>query len=1331
MPVRRLSSLLCQSFNLLVAMFICCCFSMISSTKVCAWTEMNVGQFNKLAELSHSTVQCVMQDSRGFMWFGTRYGLDRYDGHEFRISHRTGLHGGLRSESIFCMTEDKDGRLWIGTDNGLCIYDPHKDNFTDFNATTEDGLSPVKAVRYLQVTEDGSIWMLAHGCLFRYAPDGVLQHFGKTLPASMDNSRKAIYAIRNTFYLALSDGLYSSSDNGTTFELIVSYDLEPSLIYEYGVGKLLLGTRSEGLYVVDLNTGRMKMVEVEDECTLEAQDFYPNSIVRIDESTFWIGSETGLYLLHDGKLANIPDYLPRQMDVVLDLCKDAHGGIWVANNFNGVTYFPRRRTMFDCYSANDNMLTGNIVRSIIESDANTLFVCTEDGGLCKFDLETKICTQVVASDGTDLSQIDIQCGKWSISGKIILGTYRSGLYVYDPQTNDLQHYMNRTDVFVLNELRDGTMLFSTSNGIYRFDPSSGNNPTLFLDNVQNLTDIQEDRHGILWLLTENGLFRYNPKTSDLRSYFHDASDLTSICGNYLAHSLIDSDGHIWFASEGGGMCCYNESADCFECITVEDGLPSNSVNCMVEDERHCLWAGTSDGLAIVNLANHQVMATYGVENGLPSKHITLKSAVRLSSGMLAFGTFGGLVLADGSRKEVQASSSEICFTALYIHNEEVLPQSDVSRHRGKHPTLTETMPYTKAIRLRHNDDTFTLSFTTFDYAHEDKGIFTYRMQGLDKQWNYTGNDNRISYHNLPPGRYKLCIQPARGAAGGNATVTQLSIRVLPAWWASPGCLVLYIALLAAITYYAVRISRKRLHVREEQAQMQRQREEDARLYQAKIDFFTNIAHEIRTPASLIRDPLHALQKKELPKDVKQTLSLVERSAENLNNLINELLEFRQAESGAGKATPQIEELTGIVRSTWDEFQPFADARGLRMEISLPTSAVRVCIDARAMKKILDNLLSNAVKYASSYIRLNLEVNESMRSAILMQSNDGALVPTDMREKIFEPFVQVRDERLATQGTGLGLALASSLAKMQGCNLCMGDSVTENTFVLEVPLLLQNDVTADIQMHDEDISNDAIKTAEGTTLLVVEDYVDLRVYLSSRLREHYNVIEAADGMEALQLLEKHIIHLVLSDVMMPHKDGLELCHDIKNNIELSHIPVVLLTAKAAVEDHIQGLEDGADAYIGKPFKMEYVEAQIASLLENRRLLREKFAHEPMAEISNIAHVRADERLINEMTECVMQHIDDSEWNIDGLAAAMHMSRSTLSRKIKALTNQNPSEFIRLIRLRHAANLLRSGSYHLNEVSFMVGFNSPHYFSTIFQQQFGVKPSDYAAGLRPKD
>lgn len=1307
------------------------CLWSVGVLDVQARTEMSVRHFDNLSGLSHNTVLCLMQDSRGFMWFGTRYGLDRFDGHEYRISHRTGLHGGLRGENIFSIKEGKDGRLWIGTDNGLCIYDPRKDSFTDFTAVTQDGIGVVEAVRRLEITDDGSIWMLSNGRLFRYGPDGVLYHFGGVLPACMDNSRKAIYADRNTFYLALTDGLYRSYDHGATFDLIASYNHEPSLIHEFGVGKLLLGTRSEGLYTVDLKTRSLKLVEAEADSALDTNDFYPNSIVRIDETDFWIGSETGLYLLRNGRLANLPDYSPHLTDVVFDLCKDKRGGVWVANNFDGVIYFPRRHTMFDCYSANDNTLTGNIVRSIMEADDHTLYVCTEDGGLCSSAAGGKTFTKVVASDGTDLSRINIQCGKYTVSGKIVLGTYRSGLYVYDPPTGHLQHYMNRKDVFMVSELHDGSILFSSPDGIYRMDPSNGKAPTLYINHVLNLAEIIEDRRGMLWLLTENGLFRFDPKTQALSRYFYDSTDPTSLCGNYLAHGLIDSDGRMWLATEGGGMCCYNESTDSFERITVDEGLPSNAVNCMVEDDKHCLWVGTNDGLAILDLNTRQVVTTYGVEDGLPSKHITLKSAVRLSSGMLAFGTFGGMVFADCSRREVPVASQEVCFTALYIYNEEVFPLADATaEHNEGRPVLTQAMPYTKSIRLRHNDDTFTLSFTTFDYAHEGKGLFAYRLQGFDKQWNYTGSDNRISYHNLAPGRYNLFIRPADNFTDLEGEDTQLGVRVMPPWWASPFCIALYAMLLAAAVCFIARATRRRRLEREEQTRLERQREEDTRLYQAKIDFFTNIAHEIRTPASLIRDPLHALQKKELPSDVKQTLSLVERSAENLNNLINELLEFRQAEAGTGQTTPQVEELTALIRDSWDEFQPAAVVRGLHMEIDLPITPVRVRVDARGMKKILGNLISNAVKYAGSYIRLRLEVNEAKGVALLTQSNDGALVPADMRQKIFEPFVQVRNQHMATQGTGLGLALASSLAKSQGCRIYMGDSSTENTFLLEIPVLLAGECDEGPAEEKTGTSEPTVISADGTTLLVVEDHAALREYLASRLREHYEVLEAADGIEALQLLNKHIIDLVLSDVMMPRKDGLELCHDIKTNIELSHIPVVLLTAKAAVEDCIQGLEDGADAYIGKPFKMEHVQAQIASLLDNRRLLREKFAHEPTASFSNIAHDRADERLINEMTECVMRHIDDSEWNIDNLAEDMRMSRSTLTRKIKALTDQTPSDFIRLIRLRQAANLLRSGNYRLNEVSSMVGFNSPHYFSTLFQQQFGVKPADFAAEENPK-
>lgn len=1152
---------------------------------------------------------------------------------------------------------------------------------------------------------------------------------------------RVLYTYRGSLYVALSHCLLCSTDGGATFEQIADFTFEPSVLSMYAPGRLLIGFRADGLYLLDIRTGEWSLVPMAADSPYDAAQFYPYAITRIDDEEFMVGSEWGLFRLHHGELIPMADKLSaeKRVDVVFDVCKDQNDGLWVANNFSGVHYFSYRQSMFECFASTGlpRSLTGNVVRAIAEDANGNLWIGTEDGGLCRFNSLTRDFDPVVSADGFDLSRINIQDLTLVGGDELAMGTYRGGLYLYNIETRQLRHYMDKADVLTVYKRYDHTLLFTTMGKVWLLDPRTNEGPRLCLEHGGTACALVEDHHGRIWLPLNNGLLCYNPADASTKSFTHDPADPTSLCAGRLSHILIDSRDRLWIASENNGMYCYDEQRDAFLRIKMEDGLPSDAVNTLVEDAEGNLWAGTSDGLALIDPHSRRVLAAYSTADGLVSKHITLKSARCLRSGCIAFGTFDGLVIANLVRKNLQRVPPPVTLTGLTIYNEEIRPQPSGSGRVSA--ILRASMPYTDAITLPSDCRTFTLSFSTFDFRHGEQGTFAYRLDGLDRQWNYVNNVGQVSYHNVPPGRYlfrirsvsnqRMAIEGEAGCIRQSGVETQLAVCILAPWWKSKPMSILYLLLIASIVLLLLRLRAQRQKEKERMRRIEQNRENEKKLYQAKIDFFTNIAHEIRTPASLIYDPLHTLRKKGVPKDIDATLALVERNADSLNQLINELLDFRKVDVGIGEVEPRPEEFNLLVREVWESFRPSAENRGLHTQLSLPSVPLVANVDMAATKKILRNLFSNALKYAQSYIRIGVDAEAESDSVRLTLSNDGSRIPAEMRKKLFEPFVQIRDERLSTQGTGLGLPLARSLAERQGGCLYIDGEVSDNTFVLYLPLAEQlaeeviNPDHSEEQVDYEQPTDDSL-----SCVLVVEDNDDLRTYLVDCLSESYHVLDAGNGEEALEMLRKHEVQLVLSDVMMPCKDGLELCYDIKTDRTLCHIPVVLLTAKDTVADRVRGFEDGADVYIGKPFDMDQVKAQITSLLHNRKLLRDTFAHDPQSEPLLLAHTTEDERIIEKLNVCILEHIDDSDWNVDDLADKVGMSRSTLTRKIRALANQTPNEFVRLVRLRHAAALLRQGHYRLNEVCTMVGFSNPHYFSTLFQRQFGMKPSEYTQKMK---
>ena len=509
-----------------------------------------------------------------------------------------------------------------------------------------------------------------------------------------------------------------------------------------------------------------------------------------------------------------------------------------------------------------------------------------------------------------------------------------------------------------------------------------------------------------------------------------------------------------------------------------------------------------------------------------------------------------------------------------------------------------------------------------------------------------------------------------------------------------------------------------------------EQEKEQELYTTKIDFFTNVAHEIRTPLTLIKCPLeNVLADRELSENVRMELEIMDQNVERLLNLINQLLDFRKTENKGFKLNPKEYNIGTIVHSVYKYFTTLAKQRGIKFEVEVPEEELLASVDKEALTKILSNLFANALKYARTYVYLHLSVDEKNEVFTISMSNDGNIVPIEMRENIFKAFVQYRDGKDIVSGTGIGLAMARYLAELHQGMLVMDRELDCNRFILSIPILHQTLPDDSEEQHkkpgydDEDREVSDKDKREVASILVVEDNKDMLAFVFRQLSSLYHVLIAENGVEALDVLEQKSVDLIISDIMMPLMDGVELCKHLKQNLDYSHIPVILLTAKTNLESRIEGLEEGADAYIEKPFSMEYLRANVANLLSNRERLRRHFIEFPFIKADAMAQTKADEMFISKLNEYVLRHLDNTDLQIDDIADAMNMGRSNFYRKLKGILNMSPNEYLRLFRLKQAASILKEGTYGVVEVSYMVGFSTPSYFSGCFKKQFGVLPKDF--------
>jgi signal transduction histidine kinase/DNA-binding response OmpR family regulator len=613
------------------------------------------------------------------------------------------------------------------------------------------------------------------------------------------------------------------------------------------------------------------------------------------------------------------------------------------------------------------------------------------------------------------------------------------------------------------------------------------------------------------------------------------------------------------------------------------------------------------------------------------------------------------------------------------------------------------------------------------------------MEGSDPDWVLISGNRKVYYTNLSPGEYRFKVISSSDGNRWSSDEALLDIEISPPFWRSLPAYVLYILISATIIYTLISFYLKKNVLEQQRKIVILETNKEREILNAKINFFTNITHEVRTPLTLIKGPLDRILKNGIKnsKDSEDNLLIIKRNTDRLLNLTNQLLDFRKTEKEMFKLNFIKTDLYELIESTFHLFLPYSAEKMISIKLHSPVNQYYLAVDREAITKILSNLLSNALKFAGSKIDLFLELETEKENIIRIRINsDGKLIPKELRERIFEPFYQIDFNKPGEKGTGLGLSLARSLAELHHGRLFLDTNVRQyNSFVLELTRYQEESISGNL--HESDGLNlsehnefEIFGSLENSlaNILLVEDEVEMGNFIAKEISGDYNVILTSNGDEALKALKKYNIALVVSDVIMPVINGYELCRQIKSNIEFSHIPVILLTATIHLNARIEGLDSGADGYIEKPFTTELLIAQILNLIKNRSLVRQNFTNSPLAHFKSVAMNKTDEEFLKKLNSFLMDNISETDLNVERIAEIMRISVSTLYRKLKALTDLNSVEYIRLARLKKAAELLSEGNYRINEISYLVGFSSPSYFATSFQKQFGISPSQFVRKLQ---
>lgn len=1294
---------------------------------------LNNYYFNILSRdrgLSQTNVKAIIQDSNGFMWFGTRNKLNRFDGSTFKIFDCYDHVSQQQNNNVSALFEDKQKQLWVGTDKGVFILNSQTGIFTYMDVQTSEGLSMTDWISDIKEDKDNNIWIVVpNQGLFCYHQDSKnlkFYAFGKESVPDHGNPQSICIDQSNRVWIGTNGkGVYMYNKPTDQFVQYLGDTNGDTL-----AGENIYTMCDDGEYLIlGIHEGKLRKINkrknaVVDVDVPEIHYKIIRCITKIDNK-FWVGTQYGIYILDEERgevfrIYNDPMCSYSLSDnQVGNIYQDREGGIWVGTNAGGINYLSSSVLKFTRHIplSRKETISSKRVREIIEDDDLNIWVGTEDAGVNVFSPEQQSFRKIGRDVGKELASGQT-LSLLNVNGDIWVGLFKKGLEVISPDHYNVKSYsgeklgLNEFSIYALCEDKYGNIWLGNGWGVYK-----GKKETMEFVNMPEFGlcytyDIIEDSNDNIWVATMgNGVFKYNQKSQKTEHYVNQMNDKHSISSNSVSNITETSNGDIWFATDRGGICKYNSNENNFQTLSVAEGLPDDSAYKIIEDKNGYLWFGTNNGLVQMDPQDLSIKI-YSIDNGLPSNQFNYKSALASSTGELFFGTSEGLVSFFPDKMVQNSFIPPVYITYINHKNNEALNEL---QNKDPDNGYMESEP----IVLHHDQNNIELGFVALSYACPAANQYAYKMENLDKSWVYTKDNQSAIYANLSPGKYKFVVTASNNDNVWNKNGASVEIVILPPWWNTLTARICYIILaligVYLVTKYYTHISKK--NALEKQRLFESEKEKE--LYCSKIDFFTNIAHEIRTPLTLINGPLESLVEMNIKEpEIKKNILLMQKNISELLTLINQILDFRKIDANKVTMNFVICNISSIVDEVYQEFLPMVLSANKKIQVSTPEQDIYAWVDRGSFKKILNNLFSNAVRYSDNTINVRLEEDES-RFCMIME-NDGEIVPHDMADKIFDPFYQLKKNANINASSGIGLSLARSLTELHHGTLKYESMRSMNVFTLTVP---KGDLSKQ-EMNLDAFNDDFVEQqSKQEVILIVEDNIELLTFMAEKLSLNFSIEKATNGAEAYDIMQRRNVDIVITDIMMPIMDGFELCRKIKTDIECCHIPVVLLTAKNDLNSKIKGLETGVDAYIEKPFSFKYLTTQLNSLLENRKREKEAFIKKPYVTSQSIGLCKADEELINKIIAIIDENITDSNFGVERLSEIANMSRSSLHRKLKALSGTSPTDFIRLIRLKKASELIAEGHYRTGEVCYIVGINSPSYFIKLFQKQFGMTPKEF--------
>ncbi len=1338
--------------------------------------------YTPLEGLSGTTMHGFFQDSKGFLWIPTDNGLNRFDGYSFKVyKHNPADSTTLNSEAAYSVFEDSEGNLWVGTNYGLNRYNYQYDNFSQIKFFMKENLFSV-IVNSIIEDKNKMLWLITSHGLIRFNPktenynfynhrfrnDGIPYHSKYNQAIIDENGNLWIGTEDNSvliFDVDKEDFLTICEYTGLDYKFP---DRTVLTICRSSASKILFGTQRSGIICYDLEKQSFQQAGYStDPDNLFDGGIY--SIITDQKGKVWVGTEhNGLkqYDSESNKIIDVNHLISlSNIEKAKFFCyEDKTGDLWFGIQYRGIYHKISSVKSFHSIGNSGKAsleLSHFIVKSILLDSKGNLWIGTDGGGLnVKWKGASKFEVAKFGKRGVTLNEKAIICLYEDSRGWIWIGTYLEGLYCFKGAGKEFINYKipgsekenwNNYIFDVIEDAKGNLWVGTNGGGLFYLNVDDGNitdstNPVV-ADKTETIKPfinaLHYDKDSNLWIGTYNGLFCWNQKKDTFQSYLMEKGDISS---DIIFKIISDSKHRIWFGTLAG-LYCYNPDNQILERFTAENGLCNNSIMSIEKDDYNNLWISTTQGISKMNTDTRNFQ-NYYVYDGLPCNEFRPGASFKDQNGFLYFGGIDGMVYFHPDSIVDDAVKPNLIFTNLKIFNQEVKYSPNT---QGE--ILNYDINFSDTIILNHTQKSFTIEFAAINFSVPEKIRYAVQLDGFSSSWEFKDYKQRYaSYTNLNPGTYTLNVKFTNPDGQWIDEPRKLIIIVKPPFWLTWWAFLIYSIAFVAAIYYIRRIALYRIKLKNQLHLEHVEREKLEEMNQSKMRFFTNISHEIRTPLTMLMAPIERLIESNPNENQKKNINYIYRNTKRLERIVNQLLELQKIENTQFKLKAREVDLVKFIKEILALFEETANDKKIMLSFEPKCDELLVWIDPEKMDKVLFNLLSNAFKFTQPggliTVSLSKDITENGEGSFSISVSDtGKGMDQVHLDRIFDRFYQIENKESGQiTGTGIGLHLSKELIEKQHGTI----SVTSkagfgSTFTIRLPLgnkhlssqeiftetiYIDNwqhaekpEISDEIIVHEEQDQEGFIES-DGTLVLLIEDDIDILNYLEDELSGFYQILTANNGTDGWKLAFERTPDLIVSDIMMPGIDGLQLCKKVKSTIETSHIPVILLTARTMIEQEIEGLETGADEYIHKPFHPRLLKLKVDKIIEAREALKQQFIKNTSFTAKEITVTSADEKFLQKAIDFVKDNLADTDLNIEKMSSTLNISRVHLYRKLKAITNQNPTEFIRTIRLKQAAYLLSLGKLNVSEIAYSVGFNSHQYFTNSFQKYFNMSPTEYS-------